>query len=64
MLMLLNLMLQRARNERGVVSVEWIILGAVIMSVIVLAFLPNFQTALTSAVQAIGTQLTTQVNAS
>jgi Flp pilus assembly pilin Flp len=64
MLMLLNLMLQKARNERGVVSVEWIILGAVIMSVIVLAFLPNFSAALTTAVQAIGTQLTTQVNAS
>ena len=32
MLMLLNLMLQRVRDERGVVSVEWIILGAVMLS--------------------------------
>jgi Flp pilus assembly pilin Flp len=62
MLMLLNLMLQRVRNERGVVSVEWIILGAVIMAAIVLAFAPTFNTALTTAVTTIGNQLTTQVN--
>jgi Flp pilus assembly pilin Flp len=62
MLMLLNLMLQRIRNERGVVSVEWIILGAVIMAAIVLAFAPQFQAALTAAVTAIGTQLQTQVS--
>lgn len=62
MLMLLNLMLQRVRDERGVVSVEWIILGAVIMAAIVLAFAPTFEGALTTAVQAIGTQLETQVN--
>jgi Flp pilus assembly pilin Flp len=62
MLMLLNLMLQKARNERGVVSVEWIILGAVIMAAIVLAFAPTFNTALTTAVTTIGNQLTTQVN--
>ena len=61
MLMLLNLVLQRIRNERGVVSVEWIILGAVIMAAIVLAFAPNFQTMLITAVNAIGTQLQTQV---
>jgi Flp pilus assembly pilin Flp len=61
MLMLLNLMLQRIRNERGVVSVEWIILGAVIMAAIVLAFAPTFNTALTTAVTAIGSQLTTNV---
>jgi Flp pilus assembly pilin Flp len=61
MLMLLNLVLQRIRNERGVVSVEWIILGAVIMAAIVLAFAPTFQTQLTAAVTAIGAQLQTQV---
>jgi Flp pilus assembly pilin Flp len=61
MLMLLNLMLQRIRNERGVVSVEWIILGAVIMAAIVLAFAPALQTALSTAVAAISTQLQTQV---
>jgi Flp pilus assembly pilin Flp len=63
MLMLLNLMLQRMRNERGVVSVEWIILGAVIMGVIVVAFLPNFTAALTNAVIAIGGVLQTQIAA-
>jgi Flp pilus assembly pilin Flp len=61
MLMLLNLMLQRIRNERGVVSVEWIILGAVIMAAIVLAFAPTFQTALTTAVTAISNQLQANV---
>ncbi len=61
--MLLNLMLQRVRDERGVVSVEWIILGAVVMAAIVLAFAPTFQGALTTAVTAIGTQLQSQVNA-
>jgi Flp pilus assembly pilin Flp len=63
MLMLLNLMLQKLRNERGVVSVEWIILGAVIMAAIVLAFAPTFKTQLTDAVTAIGGQLQTQVGA-
>jgi Flp pilus assembly pilin Flp len=55
--------LQSLRNQRGVVSVEWIILGAVVMAAIVLAFAPQFQGALTTAVQAIGTQLQTQVGA-
>ena len=59
--MLLNLMLQRVRDERGVVSVEWIILGAVIMAAIVAAFAPTFNTQLTAAVNAIGAQLQTQV---
>ena len=66
MLTLLNLMLpvlQKARNERGVVSVEWIILGAVIMAAIVLAFAPTFQGALTSAVTAISNQLQSNVAA-
>jgi Flp pilus assembly pilin Flp len=63
MLILLNLMLQRVRDQRGVVSVEWIILGAVIMAAIVLAFAPTFTTQLTNAVTAIGAQLQTQVTA-
>jgi len=64
MLMLLNVMLpklQKVNNERGVVSVEWIILGAVIMAAIVLAFAPTFNTALTAAVTAIGAQLQANV---
>ena len=40
-----------------------IILGAVIMAAIVLAFAPTFQGALTAAVGAISTQLQAQVNA-
>jgi Flp pilus assembly pilin Flp len=63
MLMLLNLMLQRVRDERGVVSVEWIILGAVIMAAIVLAFAPTFQGQLSAAVTAFGAQLQSQVSA-
>jgi Flp pilus assembly pilin Flp len=63
MLMLLNLLLQRVRDERGVVSVEWIILGAVIMAAIVLAFAPTFQGQLSAAVTAIGAQLQSQVSA-
>ena len=63
MITMLNVLMQRLRNERGVVSVEWIILGAVVMAAIVLAFAPQFQGALTTAVTAIGTQLQTQVNA-
>jgi Flp pilus assembly pilin Flp len=59
MLMLLNLMLQKAQDERGVVSVEWIILGAVIMAAIVGAFAPAFGTMLTGAVSALQTALTT-----
>ena len=61
MLTLLNLMLQRVRGERGVVSVEWIILGAVIMAAIVLAFAPTFKAQLILAVTAIGDQLQAQV---
>lgn len=60
MLMLLNLMLQRVRDERGVVSVEWIILAVVVMVAIVAAFAPQFQAMLTAAVTSIGTTLTTQ----
>jgi Flp pilus assembly pilin Flp len=63
MLMLLNLMLQRVRDERGVVSVAWILLGAVIMAAIVLAFAPTFQGQLSAAVTAIGAQLQSQVSA-
>jgi Flp pilus assembly pilin Flp len=61
MLTLLNLMLQRIRNERGVVSVEWIILAVVIMVAIVAAFAPAFGGMLTAAVTQIGTTLSTQI---
>ena len=60
---MLKFIVQAFRNQRGVVSVEWIILAAVIMSVIVLAFLPTFTTALTNAVTSIGTALQTQITA-
>ena len=62
MLMLLNLMLQKAREERGVVSVEWILLGAVVMAAIVVAFAPNFQTMLTNSVTAISGVLSNQLS--
>jgi Flp pilus assembly pilin Flp len=63
MLMLLNLLGQRVRNERGVVSVEWIILAIVIMVAIVAAFAPTFQTALTNGVNAVSTALSSQATA-
>jgi Flp pilus assembly pilin Flp len=63
MLTMLSLMVQAFRDRRGVVSVEWIILGAVVMAAIVLAFAPTFNGALTTAVQAIGSELQTQVGA-
>ncbi len=59
---MIDRVLMAAGDRRGVVSVEWIILAAVIMAAIVLAFAPTFQAALTAAVGAIGTQLSTQVN--
>ena len=60
--MMIGVLVQAFRDKRGVVSVEWIILGAVVMAAIVLAFAPTFQGALTTAVTAIGTQLQSQVN--
>jgi Flp pilus assembly pilin Flp len=54
---------QHLRDRRGVVSVEWIILAIVIMVAIVLAFQPNFQTALTNGVQAVSSALQTQAGA-
>jgi len=66
MLTLLNVMLpvlQRVRCQRGVVSVEWIILAVVIMVAIVAAFAPAFGGMLTAAVTSIGTVLTSQVTA-
>ena len=61
MLTILNLMLRSLRSERGVVSVEWLILGAVIMAAIVGAFTPTFTTALTTAVGDMSTALATQM---
>jgi len=63
MLMLLNHMLSQCRNERGVVSVEWIILAIVIMVAIVAAFAPQFQIALTNGVNAVSASLTAQTAA-
>ena len=58
--MLLNHMLSQCRNERGVVSVEWIILAIVIMVAIVAAFAPQFQSTLTNGVNAVSALLTAQ----
>ena len=67
MLMMLNLVIdtvsKHLRNQRGVVSVEWIILAIVIMVAIVAAFAPQFQAALTAGVQAVSTALTAQSGA-
>ena len=64
MLMMLNLIVstvsKHLRNQRGVVSVEWIILAIVIMVAIVAAFAPAFQAALTAGVQAVSTALSSQ----
>jgi Flp pilus assembly pilin Flp len=64
MLTMISVLVQALRDKRGVVSVEWIILGAVVMAAIVVAFAPTFQGALTTAVTTIGTQLQTQINGS
>jgi Flp pilus assembly pilin Flp len=67
MLMMLNLVLdtvsKHLRNQRGVVSVEWIILAIVIMVAIVAAFAPTLQTALTTGVTAVSNALTAQSGA-
>jgi len=67
MLNMLNLIVatvsQHLRDRRGVVSVEWIILAIVIMVAIVLAFAPQFQTALTAGVQAVSGALSAQATA-
>ena len=67
MVMVLSYMLDRLlaalRNERGVVSVEWIILAIVIMVAIVAAFAPTFKTALTDGVTAVSNALNAQATA-
>jgi Flp pilus assembly pilin Flp len=67
MLMILNFVFdtvaRHLRNQRGVVSVEWIILAIVIMVAIVAAFAPQFQTALIAGVTAVSTALTAQSGA-
>jgi Flp pilus assembly pilin Flp len=67
MLMMLNLIFdtvsKHLRNQRGVVSVEWIILAIVIMVAIVAAFAPAFTTALTAGVTAVSNALSTQATA-
>lgn len=62
MLTMISVLVQALRDKRGVVSVEWIILGAVVMAAIVAAFAPTFETALTNSVTAIGAQLMSNVN--
>lgn len=63
MLTMISVLVQAFRDRRGVVSVEWIILGAVVMAAIVAAFAPTFRTQLTNAVTAIGGQLNSQITA-
>ena len=60
MLNYLKARLMGARDERGVVSVEWIILAIVVMVAIVAAFAPQFQTALTKGVSAVTSSLQSQ----
>jgi hypothetical protein len=63
MLTMLTFVLHSLRNQRGVVSMEWLILGAVVMAAIVAAFAPAFNAALTSGVTAVSGILTTQIGA-
>ena len=67
MLMILNFVFdtvaRHLRNQRGVVSVEWIILAIVIMVAIVAAFAPAVTTALTTGVAAVTSALTAQSGA-
>lgn len=67
MLMMLNFafdtVARHLRNQRGVVSVEWIILAIVIMVAIVAAFAPQFQAALIAGVGAVSSALTAQSGA-
>jgi hypothetical protein len=63
MLTMLTFVLHSLRNQRGVVSMEWLILGAVVMAAIVAAFAPAFNTALTAGVTAVSGILTTQIGA-
>ncbi len=60
---LVQRIVEAARDRRGVVSVEWIILAIVIMVAIVTAFAPTFQAALTTGVTAVSTALTAQAGA-
>jgi Flp pilus assembly pilin Flp len=64
MLMMLNFVFdtvsKHLRNQRGVVSVEWIILAIVVMAAIVGAFAPTLRTALIDGVTAVSTALSTQ----
>jgi Flp pilus assembly pilin Flp len=61
MLMLLNGVLHKVRDERGVVSMEWILLGAVIAGAVVAAFSPAFSTLLTDGMTAISTLVAAQL---
>ena len=60
---LIDRFVRQSRDERGVVSVEWIILAIVVMVAIVVAFAPNFQTALQTGVNAVSSALTSQSGA-
>jgi Flp pilus assembly pilin Flp len=67
MLMMLNLIVgtlsKHVRDQRGVVSVEWIILAIVVMVAIVAAFQPNFQAALVAGIGQVTAALTAQAGA-
>jgi Flp pilus assembly pilin Flp len=55
--------IRRLKDERGVVSVEWIILSILIMVAITVAFVPYLRTALSNGVTAVSSALTNQANA-
>lgn len=60
---LIDRFMSKVRDERGVVSVEWIILAIVVMVAIVAAFGPAFRTALQTGVGQVSSVLSTQASA-
>jgi Flp pilus assembly pilin Flp len=56
----MTMLMQRFRDQRGVVSVEWIILAIIIMGAIVVAFGPTLQAAFIAGIQAVSSLLSAQ----
>ena len=49
---------RRLKNQKGEVSVEWVLVAVIMGIVIVATFMPNVQTALTTGITRINTQMT------
>ena len=47
-------------DERGVVSIDWILLAIIVMVAVIVAFAPQFQTAVTAGIQAVSSTLSAQ----